>query len=324
MVDPPKTIPTTFPNILNQKKNSDRLTRVSVKHKVVENQDPEPIVIPAVHGGEHTSLYTYDKIKQILFINFYKVKEVTAFKKEKINFEGQELRLSNTIEFNKSTIKINIPTYALSSFQSLIESVKEQIATKGKIVDITVWKMDNGRKSTHDIKILMELDQEKTLPTFLDIEGIKDTIRNCKLNSSPEPDSITYEFYKEFVEDIAVLLARMYNTAHKIGRFPTSFNETNMILLLEGCRIDDVKITTLAYANDITIAIGLQKDDNVFKEAINLHSRVSNARINDDKTMYLNLGKSNLKLGYTEIKELKSFRYLRILFNKKGIALRET
>ncbi|PVU97951.1 hypothetical protein BB561_000224 [Smittium simulii] len=132
-------------------KIGDCQTRVSFKHKVDENQDPEPIVIPSVHGGElnlaislknyqdkiyefiaciakkinkETASCAYDKIKKTLYIHFDKIEEVIEFKKEKIIFEGQELRMSNTNEFSKNTIKITIPTYIGKSYHSMIESVK--------------------------------------------------------------------------------------------------------------------------------------------------------------------------------------------------------
>ncbi|PVU95160.1 hypothetical protein BB561_001984 [Smittium simulii] len=151
MADQPKNTPLTFAGVI---KKSNTTTKVSVKHKVTGSYDPEPMVIPSIHGGEcnlaislknyqnkideaigciaekvnkETSSYSYDKIKKILYIHFDKVEEVIEFKKEKIIFEGQELRMSNTVEFGKNTIKINIPTYIGRSYNAMIESVKEQI-----------------------------------------------------------------------------------------------------------------------------------------------------------------------------------------------------
>ncbi|PVU95169.1 hypothetical protein BB561_002004 [Smittium simulii] len=197
MADQPKNTPLTFAGVI---KKSNTTTKVSVKHKVTDSHDPEPMVIPSIHGGEcnlaislknyqnkidkaigciaekvnkETSSYSYDKIKKILYIHFDKVEEVIEFKKEKIIFEGQELRMSNTVEFGKNTIKINIPTYIGRFYNAMIESVKEQIVPKGKIIDMIIGVNKNGLKSVHDVVILMELDQEKTLPTFLEIRGAK-------------------------------------------------------------------------------------------------------------------------------------------------------
>ncbi|PVU95333.1 hypothetical protein BB561_001876 [Smittium simulii] len=133
----------------------------------------EVIACIAEKINKETLSYAYDKIKKVLFIHFYKIEKVIEFKKNKINFEGQELRMSNTIEFNKNTIKITIPTYIGKSYQSLIDSVKEQIAPKGRIINMIMWETNSGVKLTDDVKILMELEHEKTLPAFLDIRDAK-------------------------------------------------------------------------------------------------------------------------------------------------------
>ncbi|PVU97019.1 hypothetical protein BB561_000818 [Smittium simulii] len=198
MVDHSKNIPLTFAGVI---KKSKSLSKVSVKHKVTDIYDPEPIVIPSLYGSERnlaislkdyqnkivqviscitdnidneSTSYTYDKAKKILYMHFYDCEGAIEFKKKKIIFEGQELRImSNTVVFSKNTIKITIPTYEGRSYRSLIESIKEQITPKGKIIDMIMWVNEKGTKSTHDVKILIELHEGKTLPTFLEIEGAK-------------------------------------------------------------------------------------------------------------------------------------------------------
>ena len=84
-----------------------------------------------------------------------------------------------------------------------------------------------------DTYTLSRLNQEEgeSLTRTITRSEVEDAINSLLTKKSPGPDGFTAEFYQTYKEDLVPFLLKLFHTIQKEGLLPTSFYETNIILI---------------------------------------------------------------------------------------------
>ncbi|KAJ2743372.1 hypothetical protein GGI19_006708, partial [Coemansia pectinata] len=87
-------------------------------------------------------------------------------------------------------------------------------------------------------------------------------------------------------------------------------------------RMPGYTLRAIAFANDIALALSSEDDVTAFRNAVELHSLASNAKLSDDKTEMLRIGNTTLVLsGIPILPERAVIGYLEIYSSEDGIAI---
>ena len=79
---------------------------------------------------------------------------------------------------------------------------------------------------------LPKLNEEaENLNRPITAEEIEAIIKKLPTHKSPRPDGFTGEFYKDFKEELALILLRLFAKIQTHGRLPNSFYEASIILI---------------------------------------------------------------------------------------------
>lgn len=88
---------------------------------------------------------------------------------------------------------------------------------------------------------------------------------------------------------------------------------------LAGIRLPGYTLRTMAFADDVAVAVGDEHDVTIFQDCIGSHERASAARLNADKTVVLRVGQPRFEPPIQPIPDDQSTRYLGIMFSSKGL-----
>jgi exonuclease III len=88
---------------------------------------------------------------------------------------------------------------------------------------------------------------------------------------------------------------------------------------LDGIRLPGYTLRTLAFADDVAVAVSSERDLLAFNECIRYHEQASAARLNVDKTVVLQVGQPQFETPVQPLRPQESTRYLGILFSSEGL-----
>ncbi|OMJ07819.1 hypothetical protein AYI69_g11308 [Smittium culicis] len=86
-----------------------------------------------------------------------------------------------------------------------------------------------------------------------------------------------------------------------------------------GINFFENKMCTLSYAEDIIIGVSNDEDVRKLVEILKKHSKASNARLNEEKTVCVKIGNSQTKVPFNLLPQNHCFEYLGVIFNSLGI-----
>ena len=86
-----------------------------------------------------------------------------------------------------------------------------------------------------------------------------------------------------------------------------------------GIQLPGLQLRTLAFADDVAIGVGDEKDADNLRKAIELHEWASNARVNEEKTATIKIGNPQFTLPWNPILPGEVTKYLGIPFTTTGI-----
>jgi exonuclease III len=91
---------------------------------------------------------------------------------------------------------------------------------------------------------------------------------------------------------------------------------------LEGIRLPGYTLRSLAFADDVAVAVSSARDVAKFHQCVRLHEQASSARLNADKTVVLEVGQLDFETPVRPLAPGESTRYLGIMFSSRGLDIR--
>ena len=88
---------------------------------------------------------------------------------------------------------------------------------------------------------------------------------------------------------------------------------------LAGLSLPGYALRTLAFADDIAVAVSSSEDVQVFRRAIQLHENASAAKLNEQKTVLIPVGRPEFDLPFPALGGREHTRYLGISFTCRGL-----
>ena len=77
----------------------------------------------------------------------------------------------------------------------------------------------------------LSLQNNNLLTSPITLKEIIDLVKTLPNNKTPEPDKITYEFYKIFIHSLGPSMIKFFNQILLLSFIPSSWKESSIILI---------------------------------------------------------------------------------------------
>ncbi|RKP26577.1 hypothetical protein SYNPS1DRAFT_13991, partial [Syncephalis pseudoplumigaleata] len=89
---------------------------------------------------------------------------------------------------------------------------------------------------------------------------------------------------------------------------------------MTGIQLPGLALKLSAFADDLAVAVSSPEDAATMRRCFLLHEKASDARLNDDKTIAMPIGRPSFTVSYRTLQPTEPTRYLGILFTSQGLA----